>query len=163
MKRNIGLRMLALIALTMFVASTAATAEGRARCSLAGVAGDWGFTDSGSVLGVGPRIAVGRFTLDAAGRVLNGKATVNLNGTISSETFSGTTTVSADCTGSATIELLDQSGNKFATITTAVVFVDNMREAREIFTSVILANGTPLATVITLDAKRLFVEHSNEQ
>jgi hypothetical protein len=163
MRRNIRLRMLALIALTMFVASTAATAEGRARCSLAGTAGDWGFNDSGSVLGVGPRIAVGTFTLDATGKVLNGKATVNLNGTISSEAFAGTITVNADCTGSATVDLLDQSGNKLGTITAQVVFVDNMREAREIFTSVVLANGTPLTTVITLEAKRLFVEHSNEE
>jgi hypothetical protein len=163
MKRNIGLRMLALIALTMFVACTAATAEGRARCSLAGAVGDWGFNDSGSVLGVGPRIAVGTFTLDAAGKVLNGKATVNLNGTISSEAFAGTATVNADCTGASTVDLLDQSGNKLATLTAQVVFVDNMREFREIWTSVVLADGTPLTTVVTLEAKRLFVEHSNEQ
>jgi hypothetical protein len=38
-----------------------------------------------------------------------------------------------------------------------------MRDAREIFTSVVLANGTPLTTVITLEAKRLFVEHSHEE
>jgi hypothetical protein len=28
------------------------------------VAGNWGFTDSGAVIGVGPRTAVGIFTLD---------------------------------------------------------------------------------------------------
>jgi hypothetical protein len=161
MKRNIRLTTLVIIGLLTFVGSTP-TAHAKAKCTLAGVAGDWGFTDEGSVIGIGPRIALGRFTLDSAGNVLNGKATVNLNGTISSETFSGTITVGAHCTGSGNIELFDPSGTKVATITTQAVFLNNMREAREIFTSVVLANGTPLTTVITLDAKRLFPKDDNE-
>jgi hypothetical protein len=72
----------------------------------------------------------------------------------------GATTVNSDCTGSADIDLFDLSGNKIATITTEVLFLDNMTEAREIFTSVVLANGTPLTTVITLDAKRFFPKDS---
>jgi hypothetical protein len=161
MKRNIGLTTLVLIALVTFVVSTSATAHAKKRCTLARAAGDWGFTDSGSVLGIGPRIAVGRFTADTAGN-FNGNATVNLNGTISSETFTGTITLSADCTGSGVVNLVDPSGNKIATITTQLVYVNNMREAHEIFTSIVLANGTPLATVITLDAKRQFSEDGNE-
>jgi hypothetical protein len=153
--------MFAILFAAMFLVSMSATAHAKERCTLARAAGDWGFTDSGSVLGIGPRMAVGRFTADAAGNV-NGKATVNLNGTISSETFAGTITVSADCTGSGNSDLFDPSGNKIATITTQFVYVDNMREAHEIFTSIVLANGTPLAAVITLDAKKMFPEDDRE-
>ena len=155
--RNIRLTTLVLIGLVTFVGSTA-TAHGTTKCMLAGIAGDWGFSDTGSVPGIGPRIAVGRFTLDSQGNVLNGTATVNLNGAISSETFSGTATLHADCTGSAKTDVFDLSGNKIATIRAQAVFLDNMQEFREIWTSVVLANGKRLTTVITLEAKRLFPE-----
>jgi hypothetical protein len=45
--------------------SIAAQAEdGDRACSLAGAAGNWSFTDNGTVIGIGPRSAVGVFTLD---------------------------------------------------------------------------------------------------
>ena len=69
-------------------------------CSLARAAGKWSFTDNGTVIGVGPRTAVGILTLDGKGNVLNGVATSSLNGAIADETFSGTYTVNPDCTGS---------------------------------------------------------------
>jgi hypothetical protein len=163
MKRNIR-RTLLILFVSTFVVSTAATMQARGKdpqCTLAGAAGDWGFTDTGTVVGVGPRMVVGRFTLDAAGNVLNGTATANLIGSISSVTFTGTFTVKADCTGTADVVTIDQLGNKIE-IKTQAIFVDNMREVHELFTSVAF-NGAPLATVITLDAKRLFPEDGNEQ
>jgi hypothetical protein len=135
-----------------------------AACSLALTAGKYGFTDSGTVVGIGPRAAVGIWTLDAAGNVLNGKATSSLNGSIAVETFSGTYTVNGDCTGTIAVDIFDHSGNKILTITGNLVWDDNVRELRGIFTSAVLQpSGIPLATVISLDAKKLFPQSSNEQ
>jgi len=58
-------------------------------CSLARAAGKWSFTDNGTLIGIGLRVAVGTLTLDSAGNVSNGTVTSNLNGTITSETASG--------------------------------------------------------------------------
>ena len=63
------------------IASMAAPAHAWNRpCSLAGAAGNWSLTDQGTVVGVGPRTAVGIFTLDEAGNLINGVATSSLNG-----------------------------------------------------------------------------------
>ena len=64
-------------------------------CSMVDAAGKWAFTDSGTVIGVGPRVAVGVLVLDANGSVRNGKATSSLNGSIAEETFYGTFTVNS--------------------------------------------------------------------
>ena len=122
-------------------------------CSLARAAGDWTFTDSGTVLGVGPRDAVGAFTLDEAGNLLNGVATSSLNGNIADETFSGTYTVSSNCTGTISIEIFE-SGTEILTVTLNVAFDDKMEEMRGIFTSVVVPNGPSLPTVIALNARR---------
>lgn len=44
-----------------------------------------------------------------------------------------------------------------------LVFDDNVRELRAIFTSVVLPNGTPLATVITVEAKKMFAPSTSEE
>jgi len=131
-------------------------------CSNSTVAGKWGFTTNGTVVGVGPRDSLGIFTLDGAGHLVNGKATASLNGNITDETFSGTYAVNHDCTGKLAIEILDLSGNKLLTATLNVVFDDNVRELRAMYTSAVLPNGTALGTVITALAKRLFPQ-SNSQ
>jgi hypothetical protein len=124
------------------------------QCSLAGAAGNWGFTDNGTVIGVGPRTAVGIFTLDAEGNLLNGVATSSLNGTIADETFSGTYTVNSNCTGTISVEIF-QSGTEILTVTANLAFDDKMDEMRALFTSVVVEpGGTPLSTVIAFDARR---------
>jgi len=135
----------------------AATAQAESSaCSLARAAGTYGFTDNGTVVGVGPRIAVGIFTLDAAGNVKNGKATSSLNGTVTAETFSGTYTVNSDCTGTFNnVQLRDLSGNLLLTITADLTWDDNMRELRAIFTSATLPDGTSLLTVISADGRKM--------
>ncbi len=143
------------------VAVGAAPSAHAQQCSLAGVAGKWGFTTSGTVVGIGPRVSVGILTLDGAGNVLNGKATASLNGGVTEETFSGTYTVNPDCTGKLAADIFDVSGNKILTITVNLVFDDNVRELRAIFTSAVLPNGTPLATVIAVDGKRIFPNEQN--
>jgi len=157
MKRTIAPTTLVIVFVATLVLSMAATAQAESSaCSLARAAGTYGFTDNGTVVGVGPRIAVGIFTLDAAGNVKNGKATSSLNGSVTGETFSGTYTVNPDCTGTITVDVFNLSGNKILALTLDLVFDDNVRELRAIFTSAALPNGTPLGTVITLDARKLF-------
>ena len=157
MKRNIARSTLLILFAATLIVSMAATAraEGPA-CTLALTAGRYGFTDTGTVVGVGPRQAVGIFTLDTAGNLLDGKATSSLNGSVAGETFSGTYTVNPDCTGTIAVDIFNLSGNKILALTLDLVFDDNVRELRAIFTSAVLPNGTPLGTVITLDARKLF-------
>jgi hypothetical protein len=160
MKRNISLTTLTMIFLTMLYVGLVPTARAQEErgCSNASVAGKWGFTANGTVVGIGPRDSLGIFTLDGAGNLVNAKATSSLNGSITDETFSGTYTVNPDCTGKVVAELFDLSGNKILTATLAIVFDDNLREMRLMFTSAVLHNGTTLGTVITAQAKRLFSE-----
>ena len=161
MKHKNALALLAGLLFAAVALSAAPTAQA-GQCSLAVVAGKWGFTTSGTVVGIGPRASVGILTLDAAGNLLGGKATANLNGSVTHETFSGTYSVNPDCTGKSTIDVLDLSGNPILTITFEFVVDDNLQGLRSIFTSAVLPNGTPLATVITSDAKRVSgVEESN--
>ena len=140
-------------------AAATVRADGGAGCSLASVAGKWGFTTNGTVVGIGPRDSLGIFTLDGAGNLVNGKATASLNGSVTDEAFAGTYSVNPDCTGKLAIVISDPSGNKILTATLDLVFDNNVRELRALFTSAVLPNNTPLATVITVDAKRLFSEN----
>jgi len=122
-------------------------------CSLAQAAGKWSFTDNGTVLGVGLRVAVGTLTLDSAGNVSNGEITSSLNGTITSETASGTYTVNPDCTGTFNLTVYS-SGVELFTVTASSVFDSRMQHLRGIFTSTVEPNGTALATVIAVDANK---------
>jgi len=131
-------------------------------CSNATAAGKWGFTTNGTVVGIGPRDSLGIFTLDGAGNLVNGKATASLNGSVTDEKFSGTYSVNLNCTGKFAIEIFDLSGNKLLTATLNIVFDDNVRELRAMYTSAVLPNGTALGTVIIAQAKRLFPQ-SNSQ
>ena len=164
MKCTIARTMLGIILLCICCLAVPGTvrAQEEGVCSNANVAGKWGFTTNGTVVGIGPRASLGIFTLDGAGNLLNGKATASLNGNITDETFSGTYAVNPDCTGKFAIEIFDLSGNKLLTATLNVVFDDNVRELRAMYTSAVLPNGTALGTVITAQAKRLFPQ-SNSQ
>jgi hypothetical protein len=130
-------------------------AQDEGGCSIASVAGKWGFTTNGTVVGIGPRDSLGILTLDGAGKLVNGKATSSLNGTVTDETFSGTYKVNPDCTGQFAIEIFDLSGNKLLTATLNIVIDDNGREVRAMFTSAVLPDGTALGTVITVQARRV--------
>jgi hypothetical protein len=151
MKRNIAPATL-LVVFATFGLSVAASAQ--ARCSLARAAGTYGFSSTGTVIGVGPRVSAGIITFDAAG-IATGKATSSFNGTVAGETFSGTYTVSSDCRSTLTAEIRDLSGNLLLTVTQDGVWDDNMREIRGIFTSAVLPGGTPLLTVISIEARKM--------
>jgi hypothetical protein len=164
MNRNIVRRTVVVFSVATLYLSLAAMAQAQAPvCSLALTAGKWGFSTTGTVVGIGPRSSLGIFTLDAAGNLLNGKATASLNGSVTDEFFSGTYTVNPDCTGKFAIAVVDSSGNKLFTATLSLVFDGNRRQLRGMFTSVTLPNGTALGTVINADAKRLFPQSGDQQ
>jgi len=146
-----GLASLFAAALTVGLAASAHA--GNFSCSLASAAGNWSLTDQGTVVGVGPRTAVGTFTLDGAGHLTNGVATSSLNGSIVDETFSGTYTVKRNCTGTLNVTIYS-SGTEIFAVTLNTAFDDDMRELRGIFTSVTEPDGTVLPTVINLEARK---------
>lgn len=157
MKRTIALTTLATILGATFLSLVPGVrAQDEGGCSNASVSGKWEFTTNGTVVGIGPRDSLGIFTLDGTGKLVNGKATASLNGNITDETFSGTYSMNPDCTGKFATEIFDLSGNKLLTATLNIVFDDNVRELRAMYTSAVLPNGTALGTVITAHAKRLF-------
>jgi hypothetical protein len=83
-----------------------------------------------------------------------------LNGDIADETFTGRATVNSDCTGTDTIQVF-QNGVLVRTTTLNVVYDDNVREARAIFTSLVLPDGTNLATVLTTEARRVLARQAD--
>lgn len=155
MKHKIARTSLASLFAVALIMSMAAPAHawGGSECSLARSKGNFAFTDNGTVIGVGPRTAVGVFTLDGAGNLVNGAATSSLNGSVANETFSGTYTVNPDCTGTGNVTIF-AGGTEILALTMTLSFDDDMREMRAIFSSVSLPNGTPLQTVINLEARK---------
>src|SRR5215472_6123702 len=155
-KRNIARGTLLILSVATLYMSMAAAARPEGACSPALAVGAWAFSNSGTVIGVGPRVAEGVFTLDPAGKVLNAKFTQSLNGIITRGTFTGAYTVNADCTGTLSFDVFDDSGTPLFTGTADIAFDDNVRQFRFIFTSAALPDGTPLTTAIVGDARRLF-------
>ena len=122
-------------------------------CSLARAAGSWSLTDSGTVVGLGDRVAVGVFKLDARGNLTDGVAASSLNGSVASEMFSGTYTVNPDCSGTFDVKIYSGSTELFE-LTAFTAFDDDMKEMRAVFTSVVAPDGTSLQSVISLDARK---------
>jgi hypothetical protein len=67
-----------------------------AACTNASVTGVWGFQ-----VGTG----VGQFTADGSGHITAGSDTVNQNGTVITQTFTGSYSVAANCTGKLTLNI----------------------------------------------------------
>lgn len=155
MKRKILLNGLLFIFATVSLVNRAAAKEVTAGvCTLSHAAGNYGFSDSGTIVGIGPRAAVGTLAFDAAGSI-SGKLTASLSGSIGTTSLSGTYSVNSDCSGSAVFSESDESGTLILTATVEIVWDDSMREARFLFTSVKLATGIALAPVVNGDARRL--------
>jgi hypothetical protein len=152
MKNKVALTGFASAAALMLSMATTAQAEDDS-CSAARAAGTYGVSDSGTVIGIGPRAAVAQLTLDAAGHI-NGPFTASLNGTVTTGTLSGTYRVNPDCSGTTTFGEYDPSGTLLITATVALVWDNKMREFRFLFKSAVLPDGTSLATVINGDARK---------
>jgi hypothetical protein len=154
--KHISPRTFVLVLIATFALTMVATAQSpdRRHCSPASVAGKWAFTTNGSIPAIGPVAAVGSYTADASGNI-TGSQTRSLNGGIADETFTGTSTVNPDCTGTDVIQVF-QNGVLVRTSTLNVVYDDNQRETRAIISLLVLPDGTQLPTILTIEAKRLF-------
>ncbi len=143
-----------------FLASLLIVPAANARsCSLAGVAGNYGFTLTGVVIlptGPVPIAAVGRIVITAAGTT-SGTESRSVGGGFADETFTGTYTVNPDCTGTATVAFYD-AGQLARTSVLSLVFDNNEREIRMVQKSLQLPNGAFLPVVITVEARRIFPE-----
>ena len=141
------------------IALSAAPSSQAAQCSQAGVAGRWGYTYTGVIVtstGQIPVASVGSFRQDATGKI-SGSQTRSVGGASGVENIAGTVSVNADCTGSATVDVLDASGHVLRTAQFALVYVNGEREARFIFAS-LTQNGANVPVVITVNAKRISAE-----
>ncbi len=100
--------LLGLAVLAGAVASQALWA-GDGKCPLgnATLRGTYMSHGSGTIVGVGPVVAVGLIMYDGKGNLVN-PFTLSVNGNISSNTAIGTYTVNSDCTGTVT-----QTGGNF--------------------------------------------------
>lgn len=127
-------------------------------CSLARVAGEWGYSETGTVyLASGPvaYASVGSYTIDRDGNLL-GARTASTGGKMVTATIKGTAKVEPDCTGTLTLGFYDDSGKQIGAAEKFVVYLDNATEARAIVTFVPGPDGTSVPVVLTTDAKRLF-------
>jgi hypothetical protein len=143
MKRKFATTKLSIALLTLFALGTVAA---NAQCSAGGVAGKYGYTATGTIVGLGPASSVGAFRLDTAGNI-TGEQTRSFNGLLANETLAGTATVTPGCRGTATINVF-QSGVLVRTTHMSLAYVNDQKEILAIF----LTAGT----VITIDAKKTF-------
>ena len=128
-----------------------------AACTSATAAGTFGFTTTGTLIlpsGPVPVGAVGSITVDLNGNAA-GSQDRSLGGAFAHETLTGTLTVNRDCTISLLANVFDSSGNLVRTSTIDGVLVNNGKQIRAIFETVVLANGVSLGSVLTVDANRV--------
>ena len=166
MERNIR----AIAFATLFVGLAAGASAQDHRCSNPGLAGAWGYTETGTVVAPSPSgpvqilaAAVGRYDFDSAGS-FSGTQNSSAGGTVSPDMKRGTYTVNTDCTGTLTLDVYDSSGSSLRRSSVwAIVLVDNATEIHGIMTSMVLPNGVTLSPIMTMSAKRLFRDRGEEQ
>ena len=156
MKRKTLFATLAAIALATTLLGTVPSALAQ-QCSLAGAAGAYGFTGTGTLLlatGAVPIAAAGRLNLRVDG-TLSGTEARSVGGDFANETLTGTWTVNANCRATVTAKVF-VSGALVRTSVLSGVFDDNMREGRDVQKSLTLPDGTNVPVVITFEARRIF-------
>ena len=127
-----------------------------AACTSATAVGTFGFTTTGTLIlpgGPVPVAAVGSITFQLNGDV-SGNQDRSVGGAFAHETITGTLTVNRDCTILLVANVFDSSGNLVRTSTIDGVLVNNGKQIRAIFETV-LANGVSLGSVLTVDANRV--------
>ena len=128
-----------------------------AACTSATAAGSFGFTTTGTLIlpsGPAPVAAVGLVSFDLNGNV-TGSQDRSVGGAFAHETITGTFTVTRDCTITVVANVYDSSGNLVRTSTIPGVLVNNGKQIRAIFETVVLPNGLNLPSILTLDADRI--------
>src|SRR5215469_2151419 len=135
-------------------------------CSTETVAGNWGFTLSGTLIlptGPVPAAGVARASIDAQGNATPGATEArNVGGGFANETVTGSWTVNPDCSGTLTIHAYE-SGVLVRTSVLSIVFVDNLNKALMVQESLTLPDGTLVPAVITAEGKRIFPLNTNSQ
>ena len=135
---------------------SAALAEGSSTCTLAGVAGSFGFSYSGvAVLSSGtvPVAAAGRFSTDAGGN-LAGTEINSLNGTAAFQTIQGTITLHSDCS-TVLVANVYQGHTLVRTSVIHYQYENDANEIQGIFQKVTLPDNSDLPVVITISGKRV--------
>jgi hypothetical protein len=139
-----------------------ARAWGSSGCSLASVAGAFGFSYAGEgILPTGPVPvgAVGKYHTDAAGNFI-GDEINSLAGSAEYQTIVGKITVSPDCSGSLVAKVY-QGGVLARTSYVHLQYQNNTNEALIIFQKLVLPNGSSLPVVITGSGKRIFSDRGD--
>jgi hypothetical protein len=130
---------------TMLVFGIAPALLADEQCSLRSVAGDFGYTVTGTRLPVGPAASVGWVHFERDGS-LSGTQTLSIGGTIvQGEVLTGTFTVNSDCTGSSIIAVTNTPFPRTSHLD--VVWINSSSEFRAIFTDA--------GTILAVDGKRI--------
>src|SRR5215510_10003390 len=143
MKRNaLSTAIAAVVTLAIIAGAQRAQA---AQCSLANVAGTYGYTSQGTIIAnnIGPFAAVGRVEF-GPGHSLSGSQQSSFGGVQVAETVSGSFYVNPDCTGKANINV---TGGVPRSTTLKLVWDDQRNQIRAIF----LTTGA----VVTIEARRI--------
>lgn len=133
-----------------------------APCSTAKGAGSYAFTLTGTLIlptGPVPFAAVGRADLKANGSV-SGTEARSVGGEYGDETFSGTFSINADCTGTATLNFYED-GQLVRISVLSTISDDNNRQIRMVQKSLTLPNGVVLPVIATVDAQKISVEEQS--
>ena len=128
-----------------------------AACTSATAAGTFGFTTTGALIlpaGPVPVAAVGLVTLELNGNI-TGSQDRSVGGAFAHETITGTFTINRDCAIVVIANVYDDSGNLVRTSTIPGVLVDNGKQIRGIFETVMLPNGVNLPSVLTIEGNRI--------
>jgi len=163
MKRNLAVAMfVATLFATLNAGPTPARAMEGGGCSVASVAGDYGFTYNGTAIlptGTVPVAAVGNYSTDAAGNFV-GTEINSLGGTAAFQTILGNITVNRDCSATLVAKVY-QAGTLVRTSFVHLQYDNNARDTRIIFQKVVLPDGSTLPVVITGDSRRVSQGHGD--
>ena len=147
---------LVVVALAVLMASFAPAAYAD-KCSTQTVAGDWGFTLTGTLIlptGGVPAAAIGTFTFDKNGKITSGTEARNVGGGYADETITGYWTINSDCIGTLYADVYEATQLVRISVAT-IVFDDNFKQLRMVQKSLTLPNGkTQLPVVITLEGRK---------
>src|SRR4029077_17892100 len=125
-------------------------------CSLASVAGSYGFSYNGwAILSMGavPVAAVGNFSTHTAGNFV-GRESNNIGGNSAEQTLQGNIAVRPDCSATL-IPKVFQSGTLVRTSYIHLQYVNHATEVFGIFRKLVLPGNSILPVVITIDGKQI--------
>ena len=112
-------------------------------CSLRQVAGHWGHSFSGTIVGLGPAAAVGSTTINPDGS-FTGSQTRSFNGDVEEETYTGSLSLNPDCTVTDTVN----------------VYLNGALERVDVLNGVVTEDGRSAKAILTTPGTAILVEYS---